>query len=135
MNQTPVIQKDSMSCAVACTAFILNISYQSSLKLFRNGKWKVKNKGFLCKEIVNILGNRGFKYEYKYISNKIKRKIYKPNTIVFLKRSGKYPSGHYLSRADNNLWMDPWINFPDENKKAGFRKKLPEKPIYAILSL
>ena len=132
MNQIPIKQEDPMGCAVACTAFVLNINYQDSLKLFKNGKIKAKNKGFLCKEIVKALGYEGLRYEYKYISNKVKRKIYKPGTIVFVKRSKKCPEGHYLYRA-NNKWMDSWINFPNKNIKAGFRKRLPEKSIYAIL--
>lgn len=41
------------------------------------------------------------------------------------------PFGHYLIRF-NNQWIDPWINLPNKNIKAGFRKRLPGKPIYGI---
>ncbi|MBI2327175.1 hypothetical protein HYU92_02545 [Candidatus Curtissbacteria bacterium] len=127
----PVKQEDSLGCGVACMAFILGINYQNSLNFFKDGRKKANKAGFFCREIVMALEKAGLRYEYKYIKPKIKKKIYKPNTIVFLRRSKKYPSGHYLCRADNK-WMDPWINFPVEEKKAGFRRSLPGKPIYAI---
>jgi len=127
-------QEDSFGCGVACVASILDINYQNSLNLFKNGRIKANNTGFLCKDIIESLTKRGLSYEYKYITKKIRKKIYKPNTIVFLKISKKYPSGHYLCRIGNR-WMDPWINFPNEKIKAGYRKKLPDKPIYAILEL
>ncbi|OGH42619.1 MAG: hypothetical protein A3H79_03470 [Candidatus Levybacteria bacterium RIFCSPLOWO2_02_FULL_36_8b] len=127
----PIKQKDSLGCAVACVAFRLNISYERSLTLFRHGKKKAESAGFLCKEIVEALGRRGLSYKYNYIKDRIRNKIYKSGTIVFLRRSKKYPTGHYLCRADNK-WMDPWINFPDRKIKAGFKKRLPEKPIYLI---
>lgn len=131
---TLIKQENSLGCGVACVASILNINYQDSLNLFKNGKMKANDTGFLCKEIVMALNKADLNYEYKYIKNKIKKRIYKPNTIVFLRRSKKYPLGHYLCRV-NKKWMDPWINFPDKNLKAGYRAKLPETPIYAILEL
>lgn len=128
----PIAQEHPFGRGVACVAFVLSTSYQCSLKLFNAGKNKVNTKGFLCREIVNILNNAGLNYHYKYVSSKIREKIYTSRTIVFIKRSKKYPAGHYLVRK-NNKWMDPWINFPHKNIKAGFRARLPGRPIYAIL--
>lgn len=125
----PIRQEDLMGCGVACTAFVLSISYKEALGLFPNGKRKAKTVGFLCEDIVYTLRKHNPKYQYKYI--KIKKEIYKPGTIVFLRRSKKYLAGHYIARS-NHKWMDPWINFPDTNIKAGFRKRLPGKPIYVI---
>lgn len=125
-------QEDKLGCGVACVAFILSVDYKNALKLFIDGKRKAKFEGFLCKDLVVALRIAGLSYKFKYIKAKIRKKIYKINTIVYLRKSKKYPLGHYLVRFENN-WMDPWINFPNENKKAGFRKRLPEKPIYAIL--
>lgn len=130
----PVVQEDPLGCGVACVAFMLNISYQSSLALFRRGKNKATKTGFYCKEIVKVLKNEGLHYEYKYIKNKIKKKMYKTGSIIFIKRSNNYPAGHYLCRV-GNVWMDPWINFPDIERKARFRRKLPEKPIYVIYAI
>ena len=74
-------------------------------------------------------------YEYRYIKPKIRKLIYRPGTIIFIARSKKYPAGHYLAMGSGKGWMDPWINFPSELKssRAGFRKKLPGRPIYAVL--
>lgn len=124
-------QEDRLGCAVACVAFRLNISYKNSLESFRCGSRKAKNTGFLCKDIVEFLEKKGLSYKYSYIKAKVKNEIYQSGAIVFLRRSKNYPAGHYLCRADNK-WMDPWINFPNTKIKAGFRKKLPEKPIYLI---
>lgn len=129
----PIKQRHPYGCGVACTAFILNTSYQNALRLFEKGKEKAENSGFFCKEIVGVLENAGMSYTYKYVNDRVRKKIYKSGTIVFIKRSKKYPSGHYLTRY-KNVWMDAWINFSDDNKKAGFRKRLPGRPIYAILN-
>lgn len=127
----PTKQKDQLGCAVACVAFRLNISYANSLLLFGRGKKKIRNKGFLCREVVKALEKRGLNYKYNYIKDKIRKKIYQPGIIVFLRRSKRYPAGHYLCRTSGK-WMDPWANFPDSKIEAGFRKKLPEKAIYLI---
>ncbi len=127
----PVKQEDSFGCGVACVASILNISYQKALSLFKNGERKAKETGFYCREIVEVLGRGGLKYDYKYIKPKVRKKIYESGAIIFLGRSKKYPEGHYLSRV-GNMWMDSWINFPLKKQKAGFRRRLPEKPIYVI---
>ena len=126
-----VKQEDSYGCGVACVGFILRKDYQKALGLFREGKQKAETTGFYCKEIVKVLENEGFKYEYRYIKSKIIGKIYKQGSIVFLRRSVKYPEGHYLCRV-GKMWMDSWINFPSGEVRAGLRKRLPEKPIYVI---
>lgn len=131
-----IVQKDSNGCGVACVAFILNKKYSETLNLVENGSFKAKNRGFSCKDLVMILRKAQKDYRYKYITSKLKKKIYNNYTIVFIKRSKKYPSGHYLRRY-NKQWMDPWLNFQvnhNINKaKSGFRKRLPGKPIYMIL--
>ena len=127
----PIKQENPLGCAVACVACIINSSYLNSLNFFKNGKNKADNTGFLCKDIVAALSKAGLNYEYRYIKDRIRNKIYRHNTIVFLKRSKRYPLGHYLCRV-HHKWMDPWINLPNEKIKSGYRAKLPEKPIYAI---
>ncbi len=128
----PIAQKHSFGCGIACVAFVSNTTYKDALKLFRDGRRKAQEEGFLLKEIVVALGKAGLNYEYKYIKNRIRKSIYKPNTIVFIKRSKKYPYGHYISRSIDNKWMDSWINFPNLPVQSGFRNKLPDKPIYAM---
>lgn len=131
-----VVQEDPSGCGVACVAFVLGLTYPAALKLFKKGEYKADNCGFYCQEMTEVLNNQGKDFELKYIKEKIKRKIYRDHTIIFIKRSKKYPAGHLLCRY-KNIWMDPWINF-QKNKnikkaEAGFRKRLPGKPIYAIL--
>lgn len=128
-----ITQKDNLGCAVACTAYVLNKNYDEEIKEFKQNK-----NGYLCKEIITILKNNGENYCFRYLTSKLKRKIYKAGTIVFIKRCRKYPSGHYLARA-NNCWMDSWINFQSNkninNAKSGFRKRLPGKPIYGLFKI
>jgi hypothetical protein len=85
--------------------------------------------------LVAILDRSGYFYQYRYLKPRLRKIIYRDDVIVFIKRSKKYPFGHYLVRYQN-LWMDPWINFPKEKDvkkaKAGFRKRLPGKAIYAL---
>ncbi len=127
-----VKQEDSMGCGVACVASMLQIDYQEARDLFEKGKFKAKTIGFQCKEISILLKNKGLKFENKYIKNR--HKNFKLKTIVFLRRSKKYPYGHYLLKTESG-WMDPWRNFPSADRKAGFRKRLPEKPIYEIFEV
>lgn len=131
----PIVQENSFGCGIACATFALGLNYQKTLRLFKKDGQRAISQGFYCRHLVKILNSQGNNFDYKYIKSKIKNKIYQNNSIVFIKRSKKYPFGHYLCRY-KRLWMDPWINF-QKNKnikeaKAGFRKKLPDKPIYVI---
>ena len=127
-----VRQEDSLGCAVACVAFILNISYQEGLALFKDGNIRVRYEAnFYCPEIVGILNKKGARYAWKKLGDKSKSEMYKDYSIVFVRRSRKYPYGHFLARY-RNKWMDPWINLPDKNIKAGFRETLPDEPTYLI---
>ncbi len=131
--KSPVCQRDNFGCGIACLAFITNRPYgQIAAEL---GEKKAKTEGFFCRELVTYLKSLGYQAEYHYLNQKWRKRIYQEKTIVFLKRSKNFPFGHYLVR-DQALWMDPWINFPKEKNlekaKAGFRKRLPGKPIYGI---
>jgi len=129
----PVVQQDNFGCSIACLAFITNRTYREIAESF--GQEKARTKGFYCREIVDYLKNLGYQAEFHYLKPQIRKKIYQDKTIVFIKRSRKYPFGHYLVRSCN-YWMDPWVNFQKDKDlkraKAGFRKKLPGTPIYGI---
>ena len=126
-------QNDSLGCGVAATALVLGISYDKALRQF--DMKKVKSIGCYCKDIIEVLEENNFQARYKYIKENKKKSIYRTNTIVFIKRSKRYPFGHYLVRTDNG-WHDSWINFPKfknvKGAKSGIRKRLPGKAIYAI---
>jgi len=131
-----ITQKHEFGCGVACTAFVSGKSYSKIVSLL--DKKKAGSTGFYCKDLMSILLKLGFKYEYKYLKPKLKRKIYKDGVIIFVKRSKKYPSGHYLVRYKSH-WMDPWINFRKNaniiNAKSGFRKRVPGKAVYALFPI
>ncbi len=128
----PIRQEDDFGCAVACAAFVLNISYKETLTRFKNGAQRVKSKAnFYCPEITRILNCAGKKYTWsKLTPNKIS--LLEINfSIIFLKKSQRYPFGHFVCRFQN-LWMDPWFNFPKKKIEAGFRDELDAEPAYVI---
>lgn len=131
----PITQKDGMGCGAACLAFILNCSYRKALRLLRSSGEAANTRGFFCRDLVAALQRAGLTYQYQYIKANKRNQIYKNGMIVFIKRSKRYPVGHYLCRYQNQ-WIDLWVNFPKDqnikNAKAGFRKRLPGRPIYAI---
>jgi len=119
-----------MSCAVAGVASLLGESYNTTLKLFN--KNSASTRGYYCKEIVDALGKRNLIYSYGKVINKTRKHLRIPGTIVFIQRSKKYPAGHFLLKTERG-WMDPWINFPDDNpRKSGFRKRLPGKAQWVL---
>lgn len=128
-----VTQKDNYGCGVACLSFVANVSYREVIE--KLGKGKAGRKGYYCKELVSFLQKLGLLYTYRYLKPRLRRRIYQEGIIVYIKKSKKYPAGHYLVRYQK-FWMDPWINFPNNQKineaKSGFRQRLPGKPIYAI---
>lgn len=128
-----VKQEHFSGCAIACVAFILRTSYKNAMINFKDGNEKAKFKGFWCSEIIEALEISKIKYSLKYIKRR-KNHSYPNNTIVYIQKNSKYPVGHYLCKTDQG-WMDSWINFPRLNAKAGFRKKLPGKPIYAVMKI
>lgn len=129
----PIVQKHNFGCSLACLAFLINQSYDDLVNQF--SLKKARTSGFYCRELVAYLLKIGYQAEYHYLNKKWRRKIYLEKTIVFVRRSKRYPFGHYLIRYQNQ-WMDPWINFfktkEIKNAVAGFRRRLPEKPIYGI---
>lgn len=125
-----VAQEHEYGCAVACVATILNSTYYDALELF-SAKWNAVGTGFYCSDIVRAFKRAGKSYSYYYIKPHKTSLIYAEDTIVFVKRSLKYPAGHYLARK-NYKWVDPWINFPSFPITSGPRISLPGIPIYAL---
>ncbi len=125
-----IAQEHLMGCGIACCASLLNIKYSKALSLFN--KSNVSSKGFFCKDLVSALSEKGLTCTYSKLNNKNKNILAVPGTIVFIKKSKKYPAGHYLLKTRKG-WMDPWINYPKISKlKAGFRNKLPDRAEWII---
>jgi hypothetical protein len=131
-----ITQKDDLGCAVACVAFVLEITYEQSLAQFKNGKTRVQEKSnFYCPEIARILNSAGLDYSWRKINENNIDLINGNFSIVFVKRFPEDPYGHFLCRYGDQ-WMDSWINLDkcQDYRKAisGFRKDLPGKPLYVI---
>jgi hypothetical protein len=134
MKENSVTQKEPLGCSIACVAFIKNVSYKTAKVRYFNKLGDAKKTGYMCKDVVKALNRAGKAYDYVYIKG---RQNFKEDSIVFIKRSKRYPKGHYLVKAKKG-WMDPWINFNVkkpvlERARSGFRQKLPDRPIYLIL--
>lgn len=129
----PVTQLDDYGCGVACVSFITQKEYSNVVKVL--GKKRAQTKGFYCKDLVAALKHFKFDYTRKYLKQPLRTKLYQEGTIALIKKSKRYPAGHYLVRH-NRQWMDPWINLLFDHEiahaKSGFRKRLPGKPIYVI---
>lgn len=129
-----ITQEDEMGCGVACVAFATNRSYQQVVSIM--GQEKARTTGFRLKEMVDALGSCGLNYRFKHVKPKIRQSIYQEGIIVFIKRSRKYPYGHYLIRHQG-IWMDPWINLVIDGNlshaKSGFRHRLPGQAQWAVL--
>jgi hypothetical protein len=140
INSTLVWMRESITqefyygCGIACFAFALEITYKQAANHL--GELQANSTRFLIKDFTAALNNTGKHYIAKYMKPPMMRKIYKEGTIVLIRRSKQYPAGHYLIRHKGH-WMDPWINLPLDNDitqaKSGFRKRLPGKPMYALL--
>ena len=125
----PISQEHNFGCGAACVAFILKKSYSEVVCVLE--KTKAESKGFFCKDLVEAFSIFNRTYSYKYLKSRLRRKIHRNGVIVFIKRSSRYPSGHYLTYF-NGQWMDPWRNKNVGEVRAGFRKRLPGTPIYAL---
>ena len=128
-----ITQEFEYGCGVACFAFATNHTYKEA-ELFLGSKQAMSER-FWCKDLAFELNKAGKQYTHKYIKPRLRNKIYQEGTIILIRRSKNYPSGHYLIRH-NNMWMDPWINLPFDNDInnaiSGYRKRLPGKPMYAL---
>lgn len=128
-----VTQEFDFGCGIACFAFALGLTYQQAVAHL--GEIQANSTRFWVKDLTAALNNSGKNYTARHIKPRLRSKIYEEGTIILIRRSGRYPSGHYLIRHSDH-WMDPWINLPHDkdirNAQSGFRKRLPGKPMYAI---
>lgn len=125
-----IAQKSPMGCAVAATASFLGLDYDSTLKLFENGKVRHAVYGFFVYDIVKALKKENI--IAKSFNIKKREMKFKLGDIVFSKNESDDPFGHYLLKTPKG-WMDSWINFPSITPaRAGYRKKLPGKALWLV---
>ena len=133
-TRASITQEFEYGCGIACFAFALRISYQQAAQLL--GPVQATSIRFWVRDLASHLNQAGLPYKSHHIKQKNKQRMYREGTIVLIRRSSRYPAGHYLIRH-NGLWMDPWINLPENtgitNAQSGFRKRLPGAPMYAIV--
>lgn len=125
-----VTQKSPMGCAVAATASFLNLSYDSTLRLFDNGRIRHSVYGFYVYDIVKVLKKRNILAKaFNVRGKKIKFYI---GDIVFSKEKIDDPFGHYLLKTQKG-WMDSWINFPSITPaRAGYKKRLSGEILWVV---
>lgn len=125
-----VVQEHLMGCGIACIASVAGVTYLEALKLV-TAKY-ASTRGYYCRDIINALRKSGLRYDYKKVTPNTRKYMKKEGTIVFVKRSAKYPYGHYFVKT-NKGWMNPWINYPNISQaKAGINKKLQGKAQWVI---
>ena len=125
-----ITQEDPMGCGVACVASLIGISYEEAQKFFKENH--SVTRGYYLKEILEALSRKNLNYKFRKITDKTKKFISKKGSIVFIKRSKKYLSGHYLLKTSKG-WMNPWANYPKINPaQAGFNKRLPGEAQWII---
>jgi hypothetical protein len=132
-RKKPVSQEDTFGCGIACVAWITGRSYKQAKSLYFKDMGSASSRGYFCRDLVAALAMAKKRYSYRYVKGRIR---FNENSIVFIKRSKRYPAGHYLVKTERG-WMDPWINFSRRNPEveiaaAGFRKRLPGRAIYAV---
>ena len=127
-----ITQEVPNGCGIACFGFVCNISYKEAEEFL--GPEQAKSNRFIIKHFRNELNRFGLHYASRHIrpNQSIDPK---EGTIVLLRRSTKFPVGHYLA-FHNGKWMDPRINLQDDrmfnNPSSGFRDKLPGEVMYAL---
>ena len=129
----PIAQEDPLGCGIACVAWITGKTYKQAKDLYFKDVKRAGTVGYFCRDLVSALAMAKKQYSYRYLRKKAR---FNEDSIVFIKRSKRYPAGHYLVKTAE-VWMDPWINFDCKKPYltaalAGFRKRLPGKPIYLV---
>lgn len=129
-----ITQEFDYGCGIACYAFALGISYKKAAKQL--GEQQAQSNRFWVKDLREALNKSGLSYISLHCKPQQDNPAYSEGTIVLIRRSKIYPTGHYFIRH-NNQWMDPWVNLPTNNDirmaKSGYRKELPGIPMYIIL--
>lgn len=118
-----VTQEQPMGCGLACVASAANVSYKKVLALVK--REYASTRGFYCQDLVDALKKLGLHYKYAKVSPKNRKYLRVNGTIAFVKRSKRFPEGHFLLKTSKG-WMDPWINTPNITPaKAGYRARFP----------
>ena len=91
-----ITQEFDYGCGIACYAFALGISYKEAEKLL--GEEQAMSIRFYVKDLALALNKAGKAYQSKYVKPHIRKLLYKEGSIVLIRRSNIYKTGHYLIR-------------------------------------
>lgn len=119
-----ISQEDSMGCAIACVAFVLNINYKEATQLFDFPE-KRKTSGYRSSELRKALQKKEYGNFSKYVG-RITKPILQSGDIVYVKKCVTFPCGHYLVKIARG-YMDPFINLHEvggDHRKAKAGKRL-----------
>jgi hypothetical protein len=129
-----ITQEHMTGCAVACVAYLAQVSYQTALEAFENPS-QAWGRGFYCEEIIEALARFEKTYFYDRLTQSNRSLLCKKEVIVYVEPSRRYPLGHYLVRTPESTWMNSWVNCPIiAPAQSGFELKLPGLPSYVIFS-
>ncbi|MDF3983291.1 hypothetical protein P3W24_13345 [Luteibacter sp. PPL201] len=129
-----VAQKDEYGCGVACVASILAVSYAESRRLLMKKKSGVQIDdtevpGLDLHHLALALKDR----DYQVVADWDEPKTFQPGTIVLVGRArGGLDHEHYILSVGGDLFMDPWINYPNREREAGLRKGYPKGKIFYV---
>ncbi|MDG2536838.1 hypothetical protein P5Y53_04125 [Dyella jiangningensis] len=128
-----VVQEDEWGCGVACVASILAVSYARARQLLvRHKKAKIdadESQGLELHHLALALRDGGF----PVVADWDEPKPYQPGTIVLIGRArGGVEHEHYIVSVGGGWFMDPWINYPNENRQAGLRESFPKGKIFYV---
>jgi hypothetical protein len=127
-----VPQQDEYGCGVACVASILAVSYAEARRLLVKKKLGVEiddedAPGLELHHLALALKDR----EYHVVADWEEPKTYQPGTIVLVGRvRGGVDHEHYIVSVGGDVFMDPWINHPNDDRQAGLRKGFPNGKIF-----
>ena len=131
-------QHDINGCGIATLANLFGLDYLTVKSEFEERFYSIKN-GIKVTDVVKYLAFKGLKYKAKHVNllkisaSEAINLAKQNNSIVLIKRSEKYPIGHFFLRKDG-FWIDPWYNLPSiNNVHSGVRDSLPNLPMYVIL--
>lgn len=127
-----ITQEAPYGCGIACFAFVCDLSYKQAEEFL--GFEQARSNRFIVKHLRDELNRFGLHYTSRHIKPGQKVEPIE-GMIVLLRRSLKYPVGHYLTFYQGK-WMDPHINLQKDrvfnDPTSGFRDVLPGNIMYVL---
>lgn len=128
-----ITQEAPYGCGIACFAFVAGITYRQAEEFL--GPEQAKSDRFILKHFRDELNRYGLSYISKHVKTEQAVEP-KEGMIVLLRRSKRFPVGHYLAYHEGK-WMNPYINLGEDrnfqNPTSGFEDVLPGQIMYTLI--